>query len=170
MRPRKRRVAVCWYQYTRPMTTTGFSDWVQDRAAEKGATSDAKIARLLGLVQSTVSRWARGSEPTGTATLRKIATGLGVPMREVLMRAGYLTESEADLREVTVPASPDTLTDDQLLGELRRRLGARDKAKPRHRGPRGTGPGAKMAGGGSRTVADLATLSQPSGDAIEDAQ
>ena len=27
------------------------------------------------------------------------------------MRAGYLTESEADLREVTVPASPDTLTD-----------------------------------------------------------
>lgn len=165
MRPRKRRVVVCWYQYTLAMTTTGFSDWVQDRAAEKGATSDAEIARLLGLVQSTVSRWARGSEPTGTATLRKIATGLGVPMREVLMRAGYLTESEADLREVTVPASPSTVTNDQLLGELRQRLDSADKEKvrPRSRGTRGSSPR-------GRTVADLATRSDPSGDAVEDAQ
>lgn len=113
---------------------TEFSDWVDDTAlAMDGIDKDADMARLFGVLPSTVARWRTAAGPPDQETLRKIATGLSVPMILVLEKAGYLTPEEASIRQIEVPRR---LTNSELADEVRRRLSDDGEGRPRN--PRGT--------------------------------
>jgi transcriptional regulator with XRE-family HTH domain len=70
-----------------------FADWLMDKLVEiKKQPSD--LARALGVGTSTVSNWTRvvkGKMPNPYYS-RAIAKFLGVPAKEVLLRAGHAEE------------------------------------------------------------------------------
>jgi transcriptional regulator with XRE-family HTH domain len=135
---------------------TSFSDWVDDTAlAIDGIDKDADMARLFGVLPSTVARWRTAAGPPDRDTLRKISEGLGVPMIVVLQRAGFLTESEASVREVEVPRR---LTNSELVAEIDARLrlldggqaggGGLDRAHAANRATAASVKGLKVEGQG----------------------
>lgn len=102
---------------------TRFSEWFDTLARDRGFETDASVARTLGIQQSVIKRWREGSAPS-VDNLRKVSHRLSVPMQQAMIAAGYLTEDEAAV--VTIPADPSTLTNDQLMAELARRVAAFD--------------------------------------------
>lgn len=106
---------------------TEFSEWVDSAAlAKDGIENDSDMARLFKVLPSTVARWRTAAGPPDRDTLRKIATGLQLPMILVLEKAGFLTAEEAGIKEVEVPRQ---LTNKELADEVRMRLLAGDRGE-----------------------------------------
>ena len=97
-----------------------FTAWLTDRFAERGIDSPSRIARAMGVSTSTITR---PPKVPSLETIRAAADALHVPVRDVLVAAGYMTEDEALPPAVTALRE---LPSDYLLEELRRRLAAAD--------------------------------------------
>jgi len=76
----------------------GFERWLRQALHDSRVGNAANLARSTGVADSTVSRWLAGTAPD-IDQCRKLAGALGVPMLEVVVRAGHLTRAEAQLRE-----------------------------------------------------------------------
>jgi transcriptional regulator with XRE-family HTH domain len=83
--------------------------------------TQAELARRSGLAESMVSRWLRGLNQPDVPNLRRVGPVLGVPMLELLVAAGHVTQDEARLRDAPRPPEPvrvgiptDGLTPDQV--------------------------------------------------------
>lgn len=97
-----------------------FTAWLTDRFAERGIDTPSRIARAMGVSTSTITR---PPKVPSLETIRAAADALHVPVRDVLVAAGYMTEDEALPPAVTALRE---LPSDYLLDELRRRLTAAD--------------------------------------------
>ncbi|VEW13511.1 Uncharacterised protein [Brevibacterium casei] len=93
-----------------------WNDYVA-RVAE--GETQATIAAKLGVSGPTVSRWKKfGPRPENVSTF---ARAYGRPVLEAFVAAGYLTPEEAGETPTAAP-SLASLTDDELVRELTRRL------------------------------------------------
>lgn len=81
----------------------------------------ADIAQAAGVTASTVSRWGSGAHSPDPRAVVTFARTYGRPALEALVEAGVLTPAEAKQRPTAAP-SIDSLTDDQLLDEIRKRM------------------------------------------------
>lgn len=97
-----------------------FPDYLQTQL-DRHSWTRADLARASGIDASLIGRWIRGEVVPGVPAARAIADAVGRPMLEVLVAAGLLTPEEAKQR-TTAPPSPAELTDEQLIGEVARRL------------------------------------------------
>ena len=97
-----------------------FTAWLTDRFAERGVTTASQMARAMGVSTSTLTR---PPKVPGLETIRAASDALGIPMRDVLVAAGYMSEDEAMPPAV---AALRELPSDYILDELRRRLSAAD--------------------------------------------
>jgi transcriptional regulator with XRE-family HTH domain len=95
-------------------TTTGrdttFGDWLRATLADGGRGPD-QLARYLGLDRGRITRWLNGRERPTPEQCERLATGLGVPARTVLTRAGHrATPTIAAARpvEATAPPAPQS--------------------------------------------------------------
>lgn len=85
-------------------------------------THDQKdIAATAGVDQSTVSRWKSTGKPGRPDNVAALARGYRRPVLEAFVAAGFLTGAEAKERPTERP-SLSSLTDDQLVDEIRRRM------------------------------------------------
>lgn len=93
-----------------------WNDYVA-RVAE--GETQATIAAKLGVSGPTVSRWKKfGPRPENVSTFARV---YGRPVLEAFVAAGYLTPEEAGETPTAAP-SLASLTDDELVRELTRRL------------------------------------------------
>ena len=103
------------------------------------------IGEAAGLTASSVTRWASGAAPDPSSAAA-FARAFGRPVLEAFIAAGYLTPEEAGER----PAKPHALahySDDELVDDIRRRLGERggtDALSAKAREKR-TPPGLRLA-------------------------
>ena len=97
-----------------------WSEYVRTRS-EGRLQSD--IALLVGVDQSTISRWKRGKggQPSPDNAMA-LARAVGESPIVALLAAGYLDEDEVE-GVVRVAEGLSTATTDALLAELGRRLG-----------------------------------------------
>lgn len=93
-----------------------FTAWLTDRFAERGIDSPTKIARAIGVSTSTITR---PPKVPSLEVIRATADALHIPVRDVLVAAGYMSEDEALPPAVTALRE---LPSGYLLDELRRRL------------------------------------------------
>ncbi|PXY20356.1 helix-turn-helix domain-containing protein [Prauserella endophytica] len=91
--------------------------------------SPADLSRASGLSASLISRWLHGETTPGVENARAVARAITRPLLEVLVAAGQLTPDEAGQKANHVDLS--SLTDDDLLAEVRRRLHSADPAPTR---------------------------------------
>lgn len=66
-----------------------------------GRASD--LARAAGINNSIISRWLTTTAQPDLPTLRKISDALRIPLLELLVRSGHLTEQEAGMKLPTTP-------------------------------------------------------------------
>lgn len=86
--------------------------------------SQAEIAATTGVSGPTVSRWLSGTQGVNAQVVVQVARAYGQPVLGALVEAGYVTSDEAQERPAPAP-SLNTLTDDELLAEIRQRLSQR---------------------------------------------
>lgn len=99
---------------------SSFTGWLTDRFAERGVVSPSHIARAMGVSTSTITR---PPKTPSLETIRAAADALHIPVRDVLVAAGYMTEDEA---MPPVAAALREIPSGYILEELRRRLNAAD--------------------------------------------
>ena len=93
--------------------------YIQNELDARGWTG-ADFQRASGLSRTRVTEWRHGKGVTVDGA-RAVAKAFGQPLLTVLVAAGIITAEEAKLRAAAAP-SPTQLTDDQLVGELMRRV------------------------------------------------
>lgn len=71
-----------------------------------GRASD--LARRAGINSSIISRWLTTTAQPDLPTLRKISEALHIPLLELLVRSGHLTEQEAGMKLPATPPRPST--------------------------------------------------------------
>ncbi|MEU7531620.1 helix-turn-helix transcriptional regulator [Saccharothrix sp. NPDC042600] len=99
-----------------------FWSYLEARMEESGlSTSD--LVRAVGVHRSRLTDWRRGKS-LSMDTARALARLFSVPLLEVMVAAGQLTDDEANARPLR---SPSSLSDAVLLYELRRRLAGDDE-------------------------------------------
>lgn len=103
----------------------GVNWWMYVTRVSEGALQK-EIAARAGVEQSTVSRWKRGGSVPDPVPVAAFARAYHRPVLEAFIAAGFLTAKEAGERPLALPLSPLTsLTDDELLDEVRRRMNQR---------------------------------------------
>jgi transcriptional regulator with XRE-family HTH domain len=86
-----------------------------------GISTASELARTSGISEPVASRWLRGLTQPDVVNLRRLAPVIDVPILELLVAAGHLTQQEAKLRAAVKPpavpvrhgVSTDGLDDDQ---------------------------------------------------------
>lgn len=86
-----------------------------------GDDNQKTVAAKIGVDQATVSRWKVADTPGKAENVIQLARGYGRPVLEAMVAAGFLTEAEAKVRPAAAP-SLNSLSDDELVGEIRRRM------------------------------------------------
>jgi transcriptional regulator with XRE-family HTH domain len=81
--------------------------------------SGAQLAEAAGIAQSLVSRWLNGKTLPSIEALRAIAEPLGVPMRDLVVRAGYMTPDEVGLEDEPVPPTSKHSIEDEIRADAR---------------------------------------------------
>jgi transcriptional regulator with XRE-family HTH domain len=98
-----------------------FRDYVIVAAANlPNVKTQADIARVAGIVPSLLSKWFRGLEQPNFTSLEKLATGLQVPLRDLIALSGRLPEGEVGERPVPPPpilVNPLALELDRMLDD-----------------------------------------------------
>lgn len=103
------------------MSKSGFSMWVRAQIDALGYASNEEAARALRVYPSEVRQWtSMVRAPSSPEVLRRVAKLFDVPIQEVLIASGYMTEDES-LPMDAVAMSLRQLSTDQILDELRRR-------------------------------------------------
>ncbi|MFF1686043.1 helix-turn-helix domain-containing protein [Streptomyces sp. NPDC058254] len=101
-----------------------FAAWLHDQLTARGydlsglrSGGKTAFATASGISPSTVGRLLRGDSISDTRVLGLLATALGVPLGEILVRAGVLTADE--LGAVQRPTDrPRRITPEQAADEL----------------------------------------------------
>lgn len=83
--------------------------------------TQAELASVAGVSQTAVSRWLKGTQGADARVAIDLARAVGDPPLQALVAAGFLTDAEAKVRPSAQP-SFDSLNDDELLAEVRRRM------------------------------------------------
>ena len=94
-----------------------------DRQLERRGWTVRDLAREAGLSSAVIYRWRSAETEPGIPNARLAASALGVPLLEFLVAAGAITSDEAGA-PVSGPL-PGELSSEDLIDELRRRVGAR---------------------------------------------
>lgn len=103
------------------MSKSGFSMWVREQIDVRGYASNEEAARALRVYPSVIRQWtSMVRAPSSPEVLRRVAMLFDVPIHEVLIASGYMTEEES-LPVDAVAMSLRQLSTDQILDELRRR-------------------------------------------------
>lgn len=79
------------------------------------------VAAAAGVTAPTVSRWSRREQGVDPRAAAAFARANGRPVLEAFVAAGFLTSEEANETPTATP-SLGSLTDEQLLHEVRRRM------------------------------------------------
>lgn len=98
--------------------------------ADQGFETNMDLSRATGIDNTVISRWRNGETVPQLDQLRKLEKALDTKLLELMVRAGHLTQQEADLKVIspTTPVArpidptrvlPDDLTADQIA-EIRR--------------------------------------------------
>jgi transcriptional regulator with XRE-family HTH domain len=93
--------------------------WLEDQLAAVGENV-TDFASRSGINRSVVARWKSGTHRPDIDNARRLAEAVRRPLLEVLVVAEIVTEEEARLQ--TAKADPGSLTNEQLIGEIRRRM------------------------------------------------
>lgn len=88
-------------------------------APQVGVISDSKLARMLDLNQSSVSRWRNVGQRPHPDVLRRMADTFDLDILPLFVAAGYLTQKEAGL--TTFEVGLDKYSFDVLMGEISKR-------------------------------------------------
>jgi len=75
------------------------------RAMELAGVTQADLSRAIGVKDSVISRWLKGSIPT-IENLRLLAPVLRVPVRDLVVAAGHMLPEEVGLTEPPEPPEP----------------------------------------------------------------
>lgn len=94
--------------------------WAYVQRHSDGATN-ARIAESVGITPPSVGRWSKPGARPDPVQAAAFARAYGRPVLEAFIAAGFLTAEEAGERP-TAPPSLATLSDDELLAEVRRRM------------------------------------------------
>ncbi|MGW1077780.1 helix-turn-helix domain-containing protein [Streptomyces sp. NPDC002537] len=93
----------------------GFAAWMEDLMRSRGYDIDrprgggrSRIADDAGVHRAAVTRLLQRQSMPDLATMRGLARALDVPVRDVLIRSGKLTEADLPM---PVPHAPDRATD-----------------------------------------------------------
>lgn len=89
-----------------------------DRAIKAVDMSAADLARAMGVSDSVISKWLRGTVPT-IENLRLLAPVLRVPPMELFVVAGHVTLEEAGLSKAPAPPGPPATTEDAIRADPR---------------------------------------------------
>jgi transcriptional regulator with XRE-family HTH domain len=84
-------------------TPDQFIDWLTGMTRALGYSRDADLARALGIDQSIVSRWRRGSRPS-VEHLARVSTLTKTQLEPLLVLAGYVSADA--VRQAEVPEPP----------------------------------------------------------------
>jgi len=88
-----------------------------------GNASQKDIAAATGIDQSSISRWQRGTNTPRAEAVVALARAYGRSPVEALVAAGYLSDGELGVVELTTLTGDLTsVSIDSLLNELRRRV------------------------------------------------
>lgn len=80
-----------------------FKTYVLRAAANRGLDRQADISRATGISGSLLSKWFHGFERPSMASLHKLADGLVVPFRDLVILSGRASSDELDGSEVIEP-------------------------------------------------------------------
>ncbi|WP_435745000.1 helix-turn-helix domain-containing protein [Nocardioides sp. SYSU DS0663] len=86
-----------------------------------GDDQQKDAAAKAGLDQSAISRWLRTGTPGRAENVAAFARAYNRPVLEAFVAAEFLTAQEAKQRPTAAPTL-DSLSDDQLVEEIRTRL------------------------------------------------
>lgn len=91
------------------------------RAAMEAARipTGAQLAEAAGIAPSLVNRWLNGKTSPSIDNLRAIAKPLGVPARELFVRAGLLTRAEVGLEDDPTPPTGRHSIEDEIRADGR---------------------------------------------------
>lgn len=87
-----------WYPFGMD-TNRAFADWFSLQLDRRGF-SRSEFARLIGVNQASVSRWASGQTRPSPDGCEAIAVRLGIVPETVLAKAGYTTTLDIESREI----------------------------------------------------------------------
>lgn len=105
---------------TPPQATQRFAAWLNHYLDKRGWTV-SDLAKNAGLDRSGIQRWKSGQLRPNLDNARALADVFHRPLLEVLVAAEILTPDEA-AEQPTAPPDLTTLSEDQLLAEVRRRM------------------------------------------------
>ncbi|GAA3237097.1 helix-turn-helix transcriptional regulator [Streptomyces lavendulae] len=100
-------------------TPATFAAWLKEQLLRRGYPErggQKKFSTDSGISAATVSRLVRAEGEPDLRTLSTLAESLGVPLGEILVRAGVLTP--ADLAAAARPLDPAGITPAQAAAEL----------------------------------------------------
>lgn len=89
---------------------------------KKRDMSAYQLSEKTGIAQPVLSRWMGGKTVPTIDNLRPVAEALNLPLLELVVRAGLLTEEEAGAKLKLVSTTADKLSNDELLAEVGRRM------------------------------------------------
>lgn len=96
--------------------TNPFASWLSTMGAALGYTNDARLAKALGVNQSIVNRWRRGSQPS-VAHLWTVSRLFRTDLVALLVLTGHIPS----LPEESVSA-PEVSPSDEALAAAHRRI------------------------------------------------
>lgn len=113
-------------QTTPPRLPHAFGPWLHDQLVRRGYQMAGRgggqraFADDAGITPTTVSRLLRGENRSDPDTLRIVAAALGIPVAEIFVRAGLLTEDDiAAIRDRgTARRTADRITPEQAVADL----------------------------------------------------
>lgn len=79
----------------------------------------ARLAELAGLNPSIVNRWINNKAIPTIEALRAIAPHLGLPLRLLVVRAGYMTSEEVGLSDDPTPPTGHHSLEDEIRADPR---------------------------------------------------
>lgn len=92
----------------------GFATYLRRAMKSAGDLTSADLSRAIGVADSVVSRWLRGSVPS-IENLRLLAPVLKVPVRDLVVVAGHMTPEEVGLTEIPEPPGPPPTVEDEIM-------------------------------------------------------
>jgi len=78
------------------MVDSNFWEWVDNRKQERNISSDAKLARLMGISSGALHHSRSGRNKITYDFCRALADALGLPIEDVLRKAGLLPPKPTD--------------------------------------------------------------------------
>ncbi|WKD60883.1 Helix-turn-helix protein [Corynebacterium ciconiae DSM 44920] len=86
-----------------------------------GGQTQLEAAKFIGISKSNITRWKNGARADPDFVV-KVARAYGANVLEALVEAEFITEKEAQLREVAPTLDLEDISADALLDELQRRV------------------------------------------------